>query len=87
MIDKYGNYFCQNLLRTVSTENRLKIITFLSPYFVQVSCHDVGTHSMQRLLEIVNLSEEKAVIFNAMKIDIEMMALHVKGNYVLALAF
>ena len=34
MIDKYGNYFCQNLLRTVSPENRLKIITFLSPEFV-----------------------------------------------------
>lgn len=26
MIDSYGNYFCQNLLRTVSPENRLKII-------------------------------------------------------------
>eukprot|EP00347_Sterkiella_histriomuscorum_P024490 403330933 len=87
MIDKYGNYFCQNLLRTVSPENRLKIITFLSPEFVQVSCHVVGTHSMQRLLEIITLPEEKQVIFNAIHPQIETMALHVFGNYVLALAF
>lgn len=87
MIDKYGNYFCQHLLRSVSPENRLKIITYLGPEFVRVSCHDVGTHSMQRLLEIITLSEEKEVIFNSMKTDIEEMALHIKGTYVLALTF
>lgn len=87
MIDKYGNYFCQNLLRTVSTENRLKIITFLGPEFVAVSCHEVGTHSMQRLLEIITLPEEKEVIFEAMRDEIEAMASHEKGNYVLTLAF
>jgi len=38
-------------------------------------------------LEIITLPEEKEVIFNAMKPEIETMALHVKGNYVLALAF
>lgn len=87
MIDQYGNYFCQNLLRTVSPKNRLKILTFLGPDFVNVSCHHVGTHSMQRLLEIVTLSEEKEVIFNAMKKQIIHMAFHTKGNYVLTLAF
>jgi len=59
----------------------------LSPDFVKVSCHDVGTHSMQRLLEVVTMPEEKDVIFNALRSDIEMMAKHPNGNYVLALAF
>ncbi|CDW83480.1 rna-binding protein [Stylonychia lemnae] len=86
MIDKYGNYFCQNLLRTVNPQNRLKIISYLSPEFVKVSNHDVGTHSIQRLLEVVTQPEEKEVIFNAIKMEIEMMAHHLNGNYVLALA-
>ena len=42
---------------------------------------------MQRLLEIVTLPDEKEVIFKAIKPDIENMALHVKGNYVLAISF
>lgn len=46
MIDKYGNYFCQTLIRSVNPDIRLKIMKFLSPEFVEVSCHDVGTHSM-----------------------------------------
>jgi hypothetical protein len=42
---------------------------------------------MQRLLEVVTMPEEKEVIFNALKLDIEMMAKHPNGNYVLTLAF
>jgi hypothetical protein len=46
MTDLYGNYFCQTLVRSVSSENRLKILKALSPSFVTVACDNVGTHSM-----------------------------------------
>lgn len=54
---------------------------------ISLSCNDVGTHSMQRLFEIVTLKEEKEVIFEHIKDHIVDMAFHPKGNYVLILAF
>jgi hypothetical protein len=50
-----------------------------------VSCDEVGTHPMQRLVEMVNMDEEREVIFNAIKNDIVQLAFHSKGNYVLIL--
>jgi hypothetical protein len=38
---------------------------------------------MQRLVEIVCEEEEKLVIFNSIERDIERLAFHHKGNYVL----
>ena len=41
---------------------------------------------MQRLVEMVNLEEERDVIFEAIKNDVPYLAFHPKGNYVLILA-
>ena len=70
MVDQYGNYFCQNVLRSVSPQSRLKILKTLGPEIMSLSCNEVGTHSMQRLFEIVTLKEEKEVIFEHIKNDI-----------------
>lgn len=48
-----------------------------------VACDSVGTHSMQRLVEIVCEDAEKIVILNSIERDIERLAFHHKGNYVL----
>ena len=40
---------------------------------------------MQRLVEMINLDEERECIFNSIKGDIVKMAFHHKGNYVLLL--
>lgn len=85
MIDQYGNYFCQKLLHNVSSEQRLKILRALQKDFVTVSCDEVGTHPMQRLIEMINLDEERECVFHAIKGDIVNMAFHHKGNYVLLL--
>jgi hypothetical protein len=53
--------------------------------FVRVACDDVGTHPMQRLVEMVNMEEEREVIFLAIRDQIVQMAFHPKGNYVLIL--
>jgi|LauGreDrversion4_2_1035121.scaffolds.fasta_scaffold185295_1 hypothetical protein len=83
MSDSYGNYFCQTLVRSVGAEQRLKIMKSLSDKFVSVSCDSVGTHSMQRLVEIICEDAERIVIYNSISKDIERMAFHHKGNYVL----
>jgi hypothetical protein len=54
----------------------MKILRFFAKDFVRVSCDDVGTHSMQRFVEMINRPEEKEVIFNAIKDDIANLALH-----------
>ncbi len=83
MCDSYANYFCQSLVRSVGTEQRLKILKQLNDKFVSVACDSVGTHSMQRLVEIVCEDSEKIVIYNAICKDVERLAFHHKGNYVL----
>ena len=81
----YANYFIQKLLHNVSSEQRLKILKALSDNFADVACHPVGTHPMQRLVEMVNMEEERDEIFKAIKDSIVHMAFHEKGNYVLIL--
>lgn len=48
-----------------------------------VACDNIGTHSMQRLVEIVCEDSEKIMIYNSICNDIERLAFHHKGNYVL----
>ena len=48
-----------------------------------VACDNVGTHAMQRLVEIVCEDAEKIVIYNSISNNIERLAFHHKGNYVL----
>lgn len=38
--------------------------------FVMISCHNSGTHSVQCLMEIINLKEEEEIIKLSIKDDI-----------------
>lgn len=86
MTDSYANYFCQKLLHNLTSDQRLTILRALAKDFVLVSCDEVGTHPMQRLVEMVNMEEEREIIFSAIQNDIVHLAFHPKGNYVLILA-
>lgn len=44
--DSYANYFCQKLIMNASSEQRFKILKYFAKDFIDVSCHEVGTHSM-----------------------------------------
>ena len=37
MVDSYGNYFCQKLLQSSSSKQRLYLLKKLSPYIVAIS--------------------------------------------------
>jgi hypothetical protein len=65
MSDSYGNYFCQTLIRTVGIELRLKLLRALKKDFIDVSCSKVGTHSMQRLVEVLCQLDEKKLVFES----------------------
>lgn len=86
MMDKFANYFVQKLLHNASSDQRLKILTHLQKDFVEVSCDEIGTHPMQRFVEMINRDEEREVIFQAIKDNLPHLSFHPKGNYVLILA-
>ena len=69
----------------MSSEHRIKVLKALANDFVTVSCDEVGIHPMQRLVEMVNMKEEREVIFLSIQNDIVKMAFHPKANYVLIL--
>lgn len=43
--------------------------------FVNISCHNSGTHSMQSLMELVNMPEEEEIVKEAIKEPRELMKL------------
>lgn len=55
----------------------------MAPNFVKVACDEVGTHPMQRFVEMINREDEREVIYNAIKSEVVYLAFHQKGNYVL----
>ena len=83
MTDSYGNYFCQTIVRSVGSEQRLRIIKALKPSFFDVSCDRVGTLSMQRLLENVCDEQEKQEVFECVYDKCQFLAQHQNGNYTL----
>ncbi len=67
MVDQYGNYFCQKLLQSASQEQRLKILSVLHDNIVMISCSKKGTHSLQCLIEMINMPEEEDILIRAFK--------------------
>ncbi len=58
MTDQYGNYFCKEFFKYTSSEQRIKILRAIRPKFFDISGSDVGTHPMQRLVEMAGNTEE-----------------------------
>ena len=83
MMHQYANYFCQRLLHNCQPETRLKLFKAMRKEFIDVICSDVGTHPMQRMIEMISTQEEKDLVFKYIKKDIPMLTMHPKGNYAL----
>jgi hypothetical protein len=82
MIDLYGNYFCQKLLQSSSSDQRILILNFISKEFINISFHSSGTHVLQTLIDIINLSEEEIIILNTISgNEIEMSYVNIICNY------
>jgi hypothetical protein len=66
MVDNYGNYFCQNLLQSCSGDQRLAILKGIGDKFIEICCDRKGTHTIQKMFELVNLAEEEDYIKEAL---------------------
>jgi hypothetical protein len=83
MVDQYGNYFCQKLLQSSSSAQRHKILQVLSPNILKISCDRKGTHSMQCLIEMINMPDEEEALKNGIKTHVIDLAFDANGTHVL----
>ena len=83
MIDQYGNYFCQKLLQSSSSQQRCEMLQELSDSIVDISWTKNGTHSMQSLIEMINMDEECDILEKAISDSIFKLAYDPQGTHVL----
>ena len=83
--NKNGNYFCSNLIKICTKEQRLKIVRELSNTISQDSIDEFGTHPIQNLIEVASSEEEFQLILSSFKDfnDIIIPSLNKYGTYVI----
>lgn len=81
--DKYGNYFIQKLIQVCVPSQRVKILQYINTRFVEISNNSFGTHTLQTLMEIINMSEEKKLALSLILGNELILSLDSKGTHVL----
>ena len=83
MIDTYGNYFSQKLIKIATTEQRELIIENIKDNFIQICESNGGTHVIQTLIEYISSQKEKDMIINYIKnYEIEL-SINQNGTHVI----
>jgi len=83
MVDSYGNYFCQKLLQSSSSKQRLYLLKKLSPYMIKISWDKRGTHSMQSMIQLINMEEEEQTLEAAIADNVINLSFDPNGTHVL----
>jgi len=83
MNDTYGNYFSQKLIQSCTAQQRLTILKSISKELVNISMNNAGTHSIQCLVEIINLREEEEIIKDSIKHDILKISYDINSTHVM----
>jgi hypothetical protein len=83
MTDSYGNYFCQKLLQSCSSKQRLYLLKKISPHLIKIACDKRGTHSMQSLIQLINMEEEEETLEKAIGENVIPLSFDPNGTHVL----
>lgn len=83
MVDSYGNYFCQKLLQSCSSKQRLYLLKKISPHIINISCDKRGTHSMQSMIQLINMEEEEQTLEDALSQHVISLCFDPNGTHVL----
>lgn len=83
MTDKYGNYFCQELLLSCSAEQRLSILTRIKPFLIEICMNWKGTHTIQKTIELSNLPAETEYFETCLTSKIAPLAIDSQGTHVI----
>jgi len=74
---------CQQLFQAASAGQRLRLLTKLSPRFVEVARDRRGTHSLQALISHIASVEEEELLAKTLRGKVEMISLDVHATHVL----
>ena len=62
MIDLYGNYFCQLIIKLCNHYQIILILTYIENDYVNIAKHYSGTHVLQTLCDTITTQEEEKII-------------------------
>jgi len=85
IMNKNGNYFCSDLLKVCTQEQRIEILKELSPFISEDCTHEFGTHPIQNLIELSSSEEEyKLLLFSFNDYNKVLLAsLNQNGSFVI----
>ena len=83
MIDLYGNYFCQFILKLCNPNQITMILNYIRFNYINIAKNNSGTHVLQTLCDMIsNQNHEKLILSFIEKNEIEM-AYHSNATHVL----
>ena len=83
MMDVYGNYFCQDLIKK-SNQNQINlIINYIKNDYVIIALNYSGTHVLQTLLDMIKTIEEEIILVESIKGNELKMAFDINATHVL----
>lgn len=83
MIDRYGNYFFQELIRRCDSEQRLRILQSIKDDFIQICTDKKGTHTVQRLIDMVDTQEEEKALLECVQGQVVKLCMDAQGTHVM----
>jgi len=83
MIDRYGNYFFQELIRKWDDAQRLSILQNIKTNFIQISTDKKGTHTVQRLIDMVSTIEEEKALHECIQDQVVKLCMDQQGTHVM----
>jgi hypothetical protein len=83
MIDRYGNYFFQELITRCDSQQRMGILESIQSGFIEISTDKKGTHTVQRLIDMINTPEEEKALHECVKGQVVKLCLDAQGTHVM----
>jgi len=83
MTDPFGNYLFQKILEKVNDEERLRLISTVSPRLVNAALNLHGTRSVQKVVEVAANDDEAAqIVTRALTPAVARLCIDSHGNHV-----
>ena len=83
MIDLYGNYFCQFIIKLCNHYQLVSILNYIKNDYVTIAKHYSGTHVLQTLCDVITTQEEEKLILSCIENNEIEMAYDSNATHVL----
>ena len=83
MIDIYGNYFCQDIIKGSNQNQIILILKYIQNEFVNIAKNYSGTHVLQTLCDMITNQEAENLILNSIYENELIMAYDSNATHVL----